>query len=216
MSVRRRDARRGFPRRDARSGKSMLATEGQNQTAADAGHADRTTCVLTHSGLQLGMSVLVLIAAVAWMQRTLLRSGVETGGRSPEASAKLSIGLNSSDARELSLLPGIGPKLADRVVRHRESHGPFASVEDLLAVHGVGPKLLHSLRPWVHVTRSAPVSAEQLEQSDQRRLGVTSARHGRNVDPPPIANAPTDRFDDFGGGSHDEHLARVASGRLSD
>lgn len=191
----------------------MLATEGQNHTAADAGHADRTTCVLTHSGLQLGMSVLVLIAAVALMQRTSLRSGVETGGRSPEASAKLSIGLNSSDARELSLLPGIGPKLADRVVRHRESHGPFASVEDLLAVHGVGPKLLHSLRPWVHVTRSAPVSAEQ---SDRRRLGATSAKHGRNVDQPPIANPPTDRFDDFGGGSHDEHLARVASGRLSD
>ncbi|KLU06576.1 transport facilitator [Rhodopirellula islandica] len=72
--------------------------------------------------------------------------------------------MNTSDARELSLLPGIGPKLADRVVRHRESHGPFGSVEGLMTVHGVGPKLLQSLRPWVHVSQSArepsrPISA---------------------------------------------------------
>lgn len=196
----------------------MPATDGQNETAADAGPADRTTCVLTHPGLQLGMSVAVLIAAVAWMQTTSSRSSLETAGQSPEASAKLSIGLNSSDARELSLLPGIGPKLANRVVRHRESHGPFKSVEDLLAVHGVGPKLLHSLRPWVHVMQPGPASPEQLAGSDRPGFGETSTKHGRNADQPSTANptAATDRFDDFGGGGHDEHLARVASGRLSD
>ncbi|PHQ33549.1 competence protein ComEA [Rhodopirellula bahusiensis] len=160
----------------------MSATEGQAETAAGGHSANRTTCVLTHSGLQLAVSLLVLLAAVSWMQTTSTRSQSEASGRSPDAFPQLSIALNSSDARELSLLPGIGPKLADRVVRHRDSHGPFGSVEDLLAVHGVGPKLLQSLRPWVHVNR--------------RRV--------------------TDRFDDFGGGGHDERLARVVSGRLSD
>ncbi|MCC9642631.1 helix-hairpin-helix domain-containing protein [Rhodopirellula sp. JC740] len=68
-----------------------------------------------------------------------------------ELSPPLSVDLNASDCRELTLLPGIGPKLAERVVRHREQNGPFRSIEHLGDVHGVGPKLLASLRRWVHV-----------------------------------------------------------------
>ena len=53
--------------------------------------------------------------------------------------------LNTADARELSLLPGVGPMLARRIVENRERLGQFACVDELHRVHGVGPKTLERL-----------------------------------------------------------------------
>lgn len=57
--------------------------------------------------------------------------------------------LNSATAAELEALPGVGPVLAGRIVAHREAHGPFASVEDLLDVPGIGEAKLAALRDLV-------------------------------------------------------------------
>lgn len=59
--------------------------------------------------------------------------------------------LNRATAAELEKLPGIGPVLAARIVAWRETHGPFKSVEDLLAIPGIGPKTLEGLRDKVTV-----------------------------------------------------------------
>lgn len=60
--------------------------------------------------------------------------------------------LNRATAEELQGLPGIGPVLAARILSWRETHGPFTSVEDLLAVPGIGPRTLENLRAQVTVT----------------------------------------------------------------
>ena len=57
------------------------------------------------------------------------------------------VDLNTADAGQLQSLPGIGPVLAERIIAHREANGPFASVEDLGDVSGIGPKTLESIRP---------------------------------------------------------------------
>ncbi|MCS7239956.1 MAG: helix-hairpin-helix domain-containing protein [Candidatus Bipolaricaulota bacterium] len=59
--------------------------------------------------------------------------------------------LNRATAAQLEKLPGIGPVLAARIVSWRETHGPFRTIEDLLSVPGIGPKLLESLRDKVTV-----------------------------------------------------------------
>ncbi|KAA9144057.1 ComEA family DNA-binding protein [Microbacterium lushaniae] len=61
------------------------------------------------------------------------------------------VDLNTADAAALEELPGIGPALADRILTWREENGRFASVEDLLAVPGIGEKLLAGLREQVRV-----------------------------------------------------------------
>ena len=59
------------------------------------------------------------------------------------------INVNTADEAELQRLPGIGAMLAQRIVDHREANGPFAAVEELLQVEGIGPSTLEELREMV-------------------------------------------------------------------
>jgi len=48
--------------------------------------------------------------------------------------------INRASAATLTLLPGIGPGLAERIIRSREEHGPMSGPADLLKVPGLGPR----------------------------------------------------------------------------
>ncbi|MFT4260556.1 helix-hairpin-helix domain-containing protein [Microbacterium sp.] len=61
------------------------------------------------------------------------------------------IDLNTADQTALETLPRIGPALAQRIIDWREENGRFASVDDLLAVPGIGEKLLAGIRDGVRV-----------------------------------------------------------------
>lgn len=75
-----------------------------------------------------------------------------TGGASGTGNvAGGKVNLNTATAEELDALPKVGPVLAKRIVEWRQQHGPFAAVEDLDAVDGVGPKMMESLLPLVTV-----------------------------------------------------------------
>lgn len=56
--------------------------------------------------------------------------------------------VNSATSSELQSLPGIGPKLAQRILDERIKR-PFATVEELRRVSGIGPKTLEKLRSHV-------------------------------------------------------------------
>lgn len=61
------------------------------------------------------------------------------------------IDLNTADATLLETLPGVGPATAAAIVDHRTRNGPFASVEGLLDVRGIGEAKLAQLRDLVRV-----------------------------------------------------------------
>lgn len=73
------------------------------------------------------------------------------GGAGTGTSGGGKVNLNTATAEELDALPKVGPVLAKRIVEWRQQHGPFAAVEDLDAVDGVGPKMMESLLPLVTV-----------------------------------------------------------------
>lgn len=70
-------------------------------------------------------------------------------GGAADASGGGLVNLNTATAADLDALPRIGPAIAGRIIAWREENGPFASVEDLLAVSGIGEKMLETLRPLV-------------------------------------------------------------------
>ncbi len=81
------------------------------------------------------------------------RSAVEREANNPQlAHGSVLIDLNLGSRRELESLPGIGTKLADRIVSYRSIHGVFKHVDDVVKVSGIGKKRLQQLEPFVTVT----------------------------------------------------------------
>ena len=78
-------------------------------------------------------------------------TGNDSIGNESIVDATGRINLNTASAAELERLPGIGPVLAQRIVAHREAQGPFASVEDIMRVSGIGEAIHASLRDLVVV-----------------------------------------------------------------
>ncbi len=60
------------------------------------------------------------------------------------------VDINSADAEALETLPGVGPSTAAAIIAHRAEHGSFGGVDGLVAVRGIGPATLDSLRD--HIT----------------------------------------------------------------
>lgn len=76
---------------------------------------------------------------------------VSAGGEAGAVAGDGRVRLNVAGVEELETLPGVGPVLAERIVAYREEHGPFAVVEDLLDVPGIGEGKLAALRDAVLV-----------------------------------------------------------------
>jgi competence protein ComEA len=60
--------------------------------------------------------------------------------------------LNRATKQDLDALPGVGPKLAERIMKYRQSVGVFQSLDDLREVKGIGKKTFERIRPLVTVT----------------------------------------------------------------
>lgn len=63
---------------------------------------------------------------------------------------KSAINVNQANQTELQKLPGIGPKISQRILDER-ARARFKSVDELRRVSGIGPKTLEKLRPYVTI-----------------------------------------------------------------
>ncbi len=91
------------------------------------------------------LALVIGVGSVGWAQ---------TGGSA--ADTKVSrpaamINLNTATLAELESLPGIGAKVAARIVEYRNKKGPFRKVEELMNVQGIGEKSFLKLRPQLIV-----------------------------------------------------------------
>jgi competence protein ComEA len=61
------------------------------------------------------------------------------------------VNINTASVEQLSTLPGVGPKLAARIVEYRTKSGSFRAPQDLMNVKGIGEKNFVKLEQWVSV-----------------------------------------------------------------
>ena len=73
------------------------------------------------------------------------QASAPTSGDSGNTVSPSCVDLNSATATDLETLDGVGPKIAARIIDYRESSGGFSSNDELLAVSGIGPKLLQRI-----------------------------------------------------------------------
>ncbi len=93
----------------------------------------------------------------------------------PAAAAgapKGQVNINKAGVEQLSLLPRVGPAIAQRIVEFREQNGDFKAAEDLMLVRGIGEKTFELLKPYLtlsgETTLSEKVSSREAapEQGD--------------------------------------------------
>jgi competence ComEA-like helix-hairpin-helix protein len=77
---------------------------------------------------------------------------VPGGKKKPPAKP---VNINVATSEELQQVPGIGPATAEKILQMRKSYGAFKSVDDLLAIRGLGAKRLEKMRKYLTVGRLA-------------------------------------------------------------
>ena len=104
----------------------------------------------------------ILMAALAAMAMTTAVAAAQ--GKAPAAktvaTAAAPINLNTATAEQLATIPGVGPKMAERIIDYRQKSGGFKKVEDLMNVSGIGEKNFLKMRPLITVA-PAPAGAKQ-------------------------------------------------------
>jgi competence protein ComEA len=99
----------------------------------------------------------VLAACMAAVFAIVMGSGLAFAASKPAPSQKINI--NTATVQQLTLLPGVGEKLATRIVDYRQKSGGYKSAQELLNVRGIGEKNFQKLQPLVTVSAAAPSKA---------------------------------------------------------
>jgi len=89
----------------------------------------------------------VVALGLALVLSLLTSTGVALAAAKPAPTGKVNV--NTATAEQLTALPGVGPKLATRIVEYRQKSGGFKSVQELLNVQGIGEKNLQKIQGYL-------------------------------------------------------------------
>lgn len=90
------------------------------------------------------------------------------------------VNINTAAASQLSLLPRVGAKAAQRIVDYRTQHGPFQKTTDLMQVKGFGDKSFQALSAHISVdgktTLTSKVSSPRKPRKASRQPSTTASK----------------------------------------
>jgi len=104
------------------------------------------------------LGALGVLCAATFLARTYVFTVDQQYQQAPVSGIQIDV--NTAGPADLALLDNIGPERARQIVLHRETHGPFRTYQDLLAVEGIGPKTLQSLVGRIMLGTSASDSRD--------------------------------------------------------
>ena len=124
---------------------------------------------MVNSRERFAAAVIVITLTIGVIAGTLRQARVDqsTPGTSDKQDYGSSIhtyvmlDINSASVEQLMALPGIGPKKASAIVEWRTCNGPFRRIEDLTAVKGIGEKTLALIQAYVCTSKGDSVAARQ-------------------------------------------------------
>ena len=79
----------------------------------------------------------------------------------PKAMPAGKVNINTATAQQLAELPGVGDKLAARIVEYRQKAGSFKATQELMNVQGVGEKNFARIQAHLTVGDGAPKAASK-------------------------------------------------------
>jgi competence protein ComEA len=91
----------------------------------------------------------IAATGLALAMAALMFTGSALAAGKPKPTGKVNI--NTATAQQLETLPGVGPKLAVRIIEYRQKSGTFRSPQELMNVKGVGEKNYAKIESFVTV-----------------------------------------------------------------
>jgi competence protein ComEA len=175
---------------------SPVANDRPVEAASSAGGDERPTISGwspdVRNALTVLLGVLATLGAVHTYYSTIRQPAVRLEYVPGRRNVKL-IPINRADAVELTLLPGVGPALAERLIRRRDEVGPFRNKDDLREVPGIGAVRADAIAPHVDYSTDAAVEFDRNARSavaegtdaaaddlDQQSLSTKVARETTN------------------------------------
>lgn len=90
-------------------------------------------------------SCLAMVLSLLFVSPWMSVANAATAQASAAQAVTAMVNINAASAKELQTLPGIGPVTAQRILDYRTDKGPFASLDDLLKVKGLGQNTLQKI-----------------------------------------------------------------------
>jgi competence protein ComEA len=94
--------------------------------------------------------ICLLLCSIALQTRSAIAMPQDTSAAAKSAVSP-TVNLNTATAEQLQKLPGVGPKVAARIIEYRQKNGPFKKIEELMNVRGVGEKSFLKLKDQITV-----------------------------------------------------------------
>ncbi|HDZ77216.1 MAG TPA: helix-hairpin-helix domain-containing protein [Candidatus Omnitrophica bacterium] len=99
-------------------------------------------------------NTLLVVAAAALLGLVLsfLFKAAPSAGRIYAASFDTEtsrININSAGKEQLITLPGIGPKIAEKIIDYREKEGKIYDIKELKQINGIGDKKIENMKPFL-------------------------------------------------------------------
>lgn len=112
------------------------------------------------------VSLSLLVLAGHWWWEGRFRGKVIDIEHAEPTQVAFQVDINAANWPELTLLPEVGEQLAKRIVEWRAEHGPFADLDQLRRVRGIGPKTFERVKPYL---TPIPSSGNVVESSRVER-----------------------------------------------
>jgi len=94
-----------------------------------------------------------LVLCTLFLAAPLFTASAHAQSAPAPAAEKATLNLNAATVEQLATLPGIGPKVAERILEYRTKNGGFKKIEDLMNVKGIGEKSFLKIKPLVSVAK---------------------------------------------------------------
>jgi len=82
---------------------------------------------------------------------TAVAGAAGAGSTGAGAAPGAPVNINTASLEELDTLQGVGPSTAQKIIDYRTANGPFASIDDIKNVSGIGDARFAALKDSITV-----------------------------------------------------------------
>src|SRR3989344_1839610 len=113
------------------------------------------------------------------------------------------VNINTADLATLETLNGIGPSKAQAVIDYRTQHGPFAKIEDIMNVSGIGTATFNGIKDYITVGDTGTTQTTTTATTNNTQTQTETQTQGSAAGPPALTvRITTDARATAGAGSY--------------